>query len=320
MNQPWGAPGVRRVRFEDIPELVGYNHFGDPEVYTTNEVDYLFVPVTHYEGGSGPPILAVFRADSLAYLTHADLPAGAESAWCALDPSGHLCLPGSAGIFTLHSVDFTALRDGNRLELGPGRPFVLNDEAGVPILNIEFHQGGAISPSGELLFVVAGFHDTDRPGDGIHVFKFSTNQSTGLLTTQRISRSRNGGRPFNYEFSTGASGEEPEGVTFWDLDDGRAPGIRGQLHVLMLDNDASDDDVSVKHYTSTIYVDVGSPFGFFEIGTPDLPFDTVAEANNLAWNGADIRIIPGFYPENLTFSKRLRIRTDGGPVTIGRGR
>jgi hypothetical protein len=44
--------------------------------------------------------------------------------------------------------------------------------------------------------------------------------------------------------------EEPEGLTFWDLDaDGRAPGLRGQLHVVLLDNDlVTADDVYVKHY------------------------------------------------------------------------
>jgi hypothetical protein len=42
--------------------------------------------------------------------------------------------------------------------------------------------------------------------------------------------------------------EEIEGLTVWNLDDGRAPGIRGQVHVLMLDvGEVSNDDLYFKH-------------------------------------------------------------------------
>jgi hypothetical protein len=65
--------------------------------------------------------------------------------------------------------------------------------------------------------------------------------------------SSNGHGPFNYEYSptnpiVGGLNEEPEGLTLWDLDDGRAPNIHGQLHVLLLDNDDSADEVYIKHY------------------------------------------------------------------------
>lgn len=43
--------------------------------------------------------------------------------------------------------------------------------------------------------------------------------------------------------------QELEGVTVWNLDSGRAPGIRGQVHVVMIENNvASADDVWVKHF------------------------------------------------------------------------
>jgi hypothetical protein len=42
--------------------------------------------------------------------------------------------------------------------------------------------------------------------------------------------------------------EEIEGLTVWDLDDGRAPGIGGQVHVLMLDvGEIGNDDLYFKH-------------------------------------------------------------------------
>jgi hypothetical protein len=123
--------------------------------------------------------------------------------------------------------------------------------------------------------------------------------------------------PFKYEFHPGWSKyEEPEGITIWDLDDGRAPHIRGQLHVIMLDNDAAtDDDLYFKHYSHTIHVD-GSYSGEEE-GTPTKPFNTVGEAHDYAWDGAQIKIQAGSYPETLMFSKRLTILAAGGTVTIG---
>ena len=44
--------------------------------------------------------------------------------------------------------------------------------------------------------------------------------------------------------------DESEGVTIWDLDaDPRAPGIRGQVHIMDLSNDqASDDDLFMRHF------------------------------------------------------------------------
>ena len=47
--------------------------------------------------------------------------------------------------------------------------------------------------------------------------------------------------------------EEPEGIDIWDLDSGIAPGINGQIHVIMIDNvpDLHNDDLYFKHYTTT---------------------------------------------------------------------
>lgn len=77
--------------------------------------------------------------------------------------------------------------------------------------------------------------------------------STGdpCTVAKRLERSHNGPGGFAYEFNHSSTvKEEPEGLTFWDLDaDERAPGLRGQLHVVLLDNDAiTADDVYVKHY------------------------------------------------------------------------
>ena len=102
-------------------------------------------------------------------------------------------------------------------------------------------QGGAFSPDGALLYLIHGYYkNVDEKRCGIKVFE--------VATARLVAQSTNGSGPFNYEFHTGATTQEPEGITVWDLV-GRAPGIRGQLHAIMLENDvASNDDFYFKHY------------------------------------------------------------------------
>lgn len=115
-------------------------------------------------------------------------------------------------------------------------------------------------------------------------------------------------------------GVRPSSSAIWDLDnDPRVPDdrLRGQLHVLLLDNDWPDaDDVYMKHYTQTINVD--RTYTGEERGRPRQPFNTLGEPKNLAWDGARIRIKAGAYAETLTFSKRVEVVASGGTVTIGR--
>lgn len=43
--------------------------------------------------------------------------------------------------------------------------------------------------------------------------------------------------------------EEVEGLTIWDVDGKGMPGINGgQIHCVVLDNDANQDDVTLRHY------------------------------------------------------------------------
>ena len=170
-------------------------------------------------------------------------------------------------------------------------------------------QGGVVSPSGELLYVCAGSLSFTLPSHGISVFDLSNGQ--------RIKQSNNGGGLFGYLYSSGfPEYDEPEGLTIWDLDGGQAPGIRGQLHVLLLNNDAPDaDNVSLKHYTHTIWVD--QAYSDFEDGKLETPFNTVIEALNFAWDGTRISIKGGSYPETMTTSKRVQLTSWQGPAVIG---
>ena len=52
-------------------------------------------------------------------------------------------------------------------------------------------------------------------------------------------------------------------------------------------------------------------------GTQALPFDTVAEAHDLAWNGAQIKLVAGSYNESLTLNKAVTLKAVDGVATIG---
>lgn len=54
---------------------------------------------------------------------------------------------------------------------------------------------------------------------------------------------------FKFEYHPGWSKyEEPEGITVGDVDGKGEPNIKGQIHVIMLDNNAGEDGVYFKHY------------------------------------------------------------------------
>jgi len=302
-------------QFQDLLDD-GYDHFGDLEWCEFEGQGYLIVPV---EGKDNPEVgaIAIFSADNLDYMHHDYLMDGknfvqSRAAWCAVDPQGFVYSSGrDVGFINKYRIKWDSLKTKERPWVEKVASISLLSEDGSQV-NITYLQGGAISPSGELLYLVAGYHSGSDPSWGIHVFN--------LRTGRRVQRSQNGSGYFNYEFHPGlgileAKKEEPEGLTIWNLND------FGELHVLMLNNDSPKylsgvDEIYFKHYTGTIYVDHAYIF-FLPSGTPGNPFKTVSEANTLAWDGAQIKIAAGSYPEKLVFSKRIRIVADKGPVIIG---
>lgn len=294
--------GVTRLLISDVQELAqeGYWHFGDLSYCNFDGKGYLVIPVEF-----GCHAIAIFRADDLSFVDYFQICAmQASASWCAVDLEGYLYSSDyyDVSIIKKYEANWAEVKTGGSLNLKNVDNITLLDENGSP-LTLQHVQGGVISPSGRLLYVVA---------DGIHVFD--------TQSWRRVRQSTNGKMPFNYEFHPSfPKYEEPEGITIWDLDDGRAPGLGGQLHVFMLDNDWPDDDnVYFKHYTGTIYVE-GTYSGEEENGRPWDPYNTVTEANNLAWDGARIAIKAGSYPESLTFSKRIQLVAYGGTATIGTG-
>lgn len=136
---------------------------------------------------------------------------------------------------------------------------------------------------------------------------------------ERVGHSTRGFGHFDFYYDPGfPTYEEPEGLTIWDLDVGRAPGIRGQLHAMVSDNDIEAGDIDFKHYTCTIRVDPsGGCTPGTQPGSPSCPFPTIAGAANLAWSGAEIRLRAATYNGPLSLAKRVRLSAEGGVVRIG---
>jgi hypothetical protein len=102
-----------------------------------------------------------------------------------------------------------------------GNPIQLHDVA-----------GGAFSPSGKLYLAL----DDHSNSDWGQIVVIDVNNGR-VHRTYWIERHR---------YLIGP--EEMEGLTFWNSN-GTAPGINGQMHLVLLDNDGGQDDWYYKHYT-----------------------------------------------------------------------
>lgn len=327
-------PGIRLRSMTDVPELTnavsgGYWHWGDPDHYRYNGIDYILVPIPG-------PIIACFRADNLQFINYAHLNGSVQdyAGWCAVGRDGALYSSGNhAWGIVRYSVDWqmltTSSNGNNHNAMTYTGYYAFLSEGGAPI-QLWHMQGGEFSPSGELLYVVCGSasclgqppNQNPMPSDGIHVFE--------TVNWRRVQRSGNGAPYFDYSFNNGCTclstgSQTPEGLTIWDLDDGSAPGVSGQLHVLKDHYNVGfcDDAVSMQHFGNKVHVSttgVTPPYGGFPYpGTASRPFRTL----NLAygyyplWDGAELVLRTGTYNDTGTYTKRVKITSAGGAAVVG---
>lgn len=208
------------------PGLKTYDHLGDPDYFN----GHLFVPVEKTDGSKTARI-ACFDAESLEFIDSALLTEQEEKApWCAVNPADGLLYSSRFDDVTeLNAYEFTI--GLNRFKITLHHKVSLIDRA--KEMTLSGIQGGVFSfENGENHLYLSSNDDDSR---GVHVFQWPEG-----IRIQTI--------PIDDDFWT--VGEEIEGLTYWDLDGGQAPGIRGQLHVLELDNDVfeSDDVKAFKHY------------------------------------------------------------------------
>ncbi|MFZ5995488.1 MAG: hypothetical protein ACOYU4_10945 [Thermodesulfobacteriota bacterium] len=229
--------GILMVRMPS--ELKGYNHFGDLDYHE----DFLYIPIT---GEDKTPVIGVFQAGNLSYIGCFVLNGQSGAGWCAINPKDGLLYTSNSTVspdnpMFRYEVDFDKIRLRGQVIRSFKDRYQVYKPNGAG-LELRHMQGGVFSEDGNLYIVNGYYKDCSRRRSGVHVFDAETGR--------RIAKSTNGYGRFNYEFHPGwPNHEEPEGITLWDLDDGRAPKISGRLHVIMIDNDVTDDDLYFKHYS-----------------------------------------------------------------------
>ena len=239
--------GIRHTHMPDALSAMGYNHFGDPAYYG----GFLFIP-TDAQGSSHPPRIVAMRASDFQYIDSVAVDGQSESGWCAVEPRTGSLYTSDKEVslvqpIRVFEIDFDRLRrpESPMLEITLSRqirPFSRVSWLGLRVpVSFRHLQGGVIGEDGRL-YISNGYYSgyPSRRG-GIRVFDPITGEQLAKSSTTRL--------PFKYEYHPGLAAEEPEGLTWWDLDDGRAPGVSGQLHAIMLDNDPfNEDDLYFKHY------------------------------------------------------------------------
>lgn len=325
-------PGVLQAKASDIPELRNgkHVHWGDPDHVRFEGVDYILVPIY--------TVVACFRADNLKYINYANFDDKAFGGWCAIGSDmGLYSSPNNTTTVVRYEVDWKKLTTPNSTEhkaLSDPKSFPLIQADGSPLYMTDM-QGGEFSSTGEMLYLVSGRGYCKgkgapwSPRDGIHAIK--TEDWREVARSVRIPSKTN---YFSYEYDptcvsfsncpTGVGGTDtPEGLTFWDLEDGSAPGIRGSLHVLhdryLIGGTGCDDELTFHHFSTKVYVKPNATGGPGLLGRPDHEFGKFRDAINYypIWNGARIILRPGEYSTGpITINKRVQITSEGGAAKI----
>jgi hypothetical protein len=206
----------------------GWDHLGSPD-YAAGKV---YVPLEHSTHGDLPYV--VVYGEDLHTIAYAQLPypnPTREAPWVAINPIDGL----------LYTSDWNIVGNGTGAPVNPIRKYrivwtspttvrfdlvgyqILVDESGQPLSMFKIG-GGAFSRKGHLYLSTdlgryescpAGAPAVDCRGG---VWAFDENgkrRSTTYVDYDRSAR------------------QELEGLTLWDLDDGRAPNMFGELHLMM---------------------------------------------------------------------------------------
>lgn len=226
--------------------IPGYIHFGDIDFFN----GHIYVPL---EGDGQPATVVVFN-QSLQYKKSALLSAqGGSGPWCAINPVNGL-LYSSTFNDTPDRILFQVYeRIESTNDAGELVDFKLNHLGAMELFDEtgdSFHlgglQGAAFSRRGHLYLVVDTVMNSANEDGHRGIMGFD--MLTGRRTVHRLVDYR------PWKFFPRPIGwvkiQELEGITIWeDVDATGAPGIIGQLHLVMLDKDwENDDDLYFKHY------------------------------------------------------------------------
>lgn len=340
----------------------GYIHWGDVDYYfdSTSKTGYLIVPSTSNKDSSYPtPAVIIFRASDLSLVGYGKLPGGGPNhkqddvGWCAVDTTGYVYssndnpdinenTPKEGTSLFKYKIDWDSIKGGYKGDIGKYINFEESHTLKGPLrrysdgttsthLGLHNMQGGEFSPSNELLYISNGSGRCkwqgagSHPNDGIHVI----DTKTWTEIQHSTNHDREDPNYFNYHYDAGCGWFEvdsrsAEGLTICDLDDGRAPHIKGQLHVLVADVSLFPaNKAGIEHFSGKLRVNQNEkqPATLNEpiSGTDQRPFFTFSDAFNFypGWDGAQIVVKNGSYGDIGHYSTRVKISSSGGSAIIG---
>lgn len=230
-------------------------HLGDIDHYN----GYIFVPVS--DNGS----IRIYKASNLAFVSEQiikrqDGRSFSSIGWLAINPNSGLLYTSDKCVGQANSGSTSLIHIYKIGDVTKPNPLTLHSTARLfdeyaEVLNREHMQGGCFD-NDDHLHIVNGYvtHNKGTSASwanskgGISVFKVSRTPSAG--GSENLYRLTHSNQSSGFRFQFNGTGEEPEGVTYWDLDsDKRGPEMEGQLHAIMIDNCGSgDDDFFFKHY------------------------------------------------------------------------
>ena len=239
------------------------NNYG----YRLGDIDcyngYLFVPVS----GNGSPYIAVFRASNLSYVARTRLERFKQSFqtvhWCAINPNDQCLYTSDENVgndFTDNTSPVMVFSiDWNRINRGldnflTQKTFIRIYNNSGQRLTRNYVQGGCFDMANHLHinngeYTLAGHNYANDKG-GISVFTIPSIPASGAKPSYRVRRIAYSNQSSGFRYQFNGMGEEPSGITYWDLTKKTVPGkVRGCLHAIMSDNaGVGDDDFYFKHY------------------------------------------------------------------------
>jgi hypothetical protein len=226
-------------------ESGGLDHIGDPDC----DDEFVFLAAEDISDRTTLPHIIVLRSSDLAEVTRFPLFGNGQdmqAPWVAIKGKNQF-------------GDYTLVSSPNKITNGVGIKFYgwspvglnawnegdgpdLLDDRGAPLTRPNM-QGGDYSPDQQALYISVGAHTINPFTSGVseYVYAFDPNGAQ----YGRSSRSGDWWGPFPY-----VSGDhEGEGIDFFDVAGKNIPGVpSGQLHVVLLNPDARQDNVWIKHY------------------------------------------------------------------------
>lgn len=262
----WVYKRINAGVIQDVP--VNHMHMGDIDHYN----GYVFVPAYNDSGAKNCRIM-VFRASDLSlvseqYIKREDGKDFSSIGWLAINPNNGMLYTSDKHIRSYNADEYSRIQIYKIGDVTKAGALTFHSSACVydeygNVLDRDHMQGGCFDDNNHLHINNGYYEGLDEDlkwhssyansKGGISVFKVSTNPvKGGCENLYRITHS-NQSSGFRYQFS--GQYEEPEGITYWDLDKDRRgyatndKKLEGQLHAIMLDNAGKgDDDFYFKHY------------------------------------------------------------------------